>query len=191
MLTTSRNPGVIHAGYYTYKPMHGVLGFMMSCTASVIMLWVLIRLFREDEVSEEIVQIAAGLSAVGCLLFYLGTTWFFSFITGYSRKLSISEGGIRYGVAYFSWPQVVEIGARMKRGCFQVHITLKRGWFANRWLVTDDGMSREISEELIEALRRQILPHFQQLVIAKLPALPAAPAAVGPVASMVDAETAS
>ncbi len=171
MLTTSRNPGVIHAGYYTYKPFHGVLGFMMSCAASVIMLWVLIRLFREEEVSEENMQIAAGLAVVGCLLFYLGTTWFFSFLTGYSRKLSISEGGIRYGVAYFPWTLVKEIGASMKRGCFQVRITLNRGWFANRWLVTDDGMSREVSEEFVEALRCQILPHFPHLVIAKLPAL--------------------
>lgn len=190
MLTTSRNPGVVHAGYYTYKPSHGVLGFMMSCAASVIMLWVLIRLFREDEVSEENVQIAAGLSAVGCLLFYLGTTCFFSFITGYSRKLSISEGGIRYGVAYFSWPQVMEIGACMKRGCFQVHIVLKRGWFANRWLVTDDGMSREMSEEFIAALRRRILPHFPHLGIAQLPVLPLPPAATEIVVT-ADAETAA
>ncbi len=189
MLTTSRNPGVIHAGYCTYKPFHGVLGFMMSCTASVIMLWVLIRLFREEEVSEENMQIAASLSVVGCLLFYLGTTWFFSFITGYSRKLSIGEGGIRYGVAYFPWSQVMEIGAHMKRGCFQVHIILKRGWFASRWLVTDEGMSREVSEEFVEALRRQILPHFPHLVIAKLPALSQALADTE-AAGTADAETA-
>lgn len=190
MLTTSRNPGVIHAGYHTYKPAHGVLGFMMSCAASVIMLWVLLRLFREDEISEQNMQFAAGLAVVACLLFFLGTTWFFSFITGYSRKLSISESGIRYGAAYFAWPQVAEIGAHMKRGCFQVCIVLKRGWFANRWLVTDDGMSREMAEEFIKALRRQILPHYPQLVISKLPLLPQTPAATGP-AGVSDVESAS
>ncbi|MFN0077110.1 MAG: hypothetical protein ACKVY0_11605 [Prosthecobacter sp.] len=188
MLTTSRNPGVILSGYHTYKPAHGVLGFMMSCAASVIMLWVLIRLFRGNEVTEENVQIAAGLSAVGCLFFYLGTTWFFSFITGYSCKLSISEGGIRYGVAYYSWPQVAQVGARMKRGCFQVHIVLKRGWFANRWLVTDDGMSREMSEDFVEALERQILPHFPHLVIVELPVLPQIPG-TPEVDDTADAET--
>ncbi|MDZ4403826.1 hypothetical protein [Prosthecobacter sp.] len=189
MLTTSRNPGVVHAGYHTYKPFHGVLGFMMSCVASVIMLRVLLHLFKEEEISEQNMQIAAGLSVVGCLLFYLGTTWFFSFITGYSRKLSVSEGGIRYGVAYFSWPQVAVIGVCMKRGCFQVHVVLKRGWFANRRLVTDDGMSREMAEEFIAELRRQILPHFPHLVIARLPSLPQALAVTEPV-GMSDAEPA-
>lgn len=172
MLSTSRNPGVIHSGCHTYKPSHGVLGFMMSCAASVIMLRVLLHLFKEDEISEENMQIAAGLSVAGCLLFYLGTTWFFSFITGYARKLSVSEEGIRCGGAYYSWPQVEGISVRMKRGCFQVHIALKRGWLKRRWLVTDDGMSRELAETFIEDLRRQILPHFPHLGIASLPSPP-------------------
>ena len=171
MLTTSRNPGVIHAGHESSKPSRGVLGFMMSCLASVIMLRVLLTLFQDNQISEQNKLVAAGLSVVCCLLFYLGTSLFFSFITGYSRKLSISKSGIRYGAAYFTWPHVRLIGAHMKRGCFQVHIVLKRGWFANRWLVTDDGMSQEMSEEFIEALRKQILPHFPQLVIDELPSL--------------------
>lgn len=185
MLTTTRHPGVIHTGYHTYKPAHGVLGFMMSCGACVIMLRVLLHFFKEDEISRENMLIAAGLTVIGCLLFFWGTTWFFSFITGYSRKLSIGEGGIRYGVGYFSWPQVAEIGARMKRGSFQVHVTLHRGWFASRWLITDDGMTREMAEELIEDLRKQILPRFPRLEITRLPELTraaaAAPAADVPV----------
>lgn len=180
MLTTSRRRGLVHAGSYAYRPVHGALGFMMSCAASVILLWVLIRLFREDEVSAESMQAAAGLAVVGCLLFYLGTTWFFSFITGYARKLTISEGGIRYGVAYFSWSQVEEIGARMKRGSFQVHVVLNRSWLASRWLLTDDGMSREMAEEFIEALRKQILPLNPRLTILKLPELPQASAVEAP-----------
>lgn len=171
MLTTSRNPGVIHAGHESSKPSRGVLGFMMSCLASVIMLRVLLILFQDNKLSEHNKLVAAGLSVVCCLLFYLGTTLFFSFITGYSRKLSISKGGIQYGAVYFNWPQVRVIGANMKRGCFQVHIVLKRGWFANRWLVTDDGMSREMSEAFIEALQKQILPHYPELVIDELPSL--------------------
>lgn len=169
MLTSTRHPGVIHAGYHTYKPVHGVLGFMMSCVACVIMMRVLLHFFKEDEISTQNMQIAVGLLVVACLLFFWGTTWFFSFITGYSRKLSIGEGGIRYGAVYFSWPQVAKIGMHMKRGTFQVHVTLSRGWFASRWLMTDDGMTREMAQELIEELRRQILPRFPRLEIIRLP----------------------
>ncbi|WP_395715448.1 hypothetical protein [Prosthecobacter sp.] len=188
MLTTTRHPGVVHTGYHTYKPVHGVLGFMMSCGASVILLWVLLHFFKEDEISPQNMQIAAGLSVIGCLLFFLGTTWFFSFITGYSLKLSIGEGGIRYGVAFFSWPQVSAIGARMKRGSFQVHVTLSRGWFSRRWLMTDDGMTREMAQELIEELRRQILPRFPRLEITRLPELTQAVAIAHP-AEMPDGES--
>lgn len=169
MLTTSRHPGEIHTGYHTTKPSQGVLGFMMSCLAGVIIFWVLLRLFKEDEISKQILQIATGLSLLGCLLFYLGTTWFLSFITGYSCKLSVSDNGIRYGAAYFAWPQVREIGARMKRGCFQVHLVLNRGWFAHHWLLTDDGMSLEMAEDLMLALKQQIAPQHELLVLTALP----------------------
>lgn len=169
MLTSTRYAGVIHTGHHTYKPVHGVLGFMMSCGACVLLMRVLLHFFKEDEVSRQAMEHAAGLSVVGCLLFFWGTTWFFSFITGYSRKLSIGEGGIRYGAAYFAWLQVAAIGVRVKRGTFQVHVRRSRGWFASRWLITDDGMTREMAEEFIEELRRQILPHFPRLEITRLP----------------------
>ena len=51
-------------------------------------------------------------------------------------------------------------------------------------------MSREMAEDFIGALRRQILPHYPQLVISKLPALPPTPAATGP-ADAADVESAS
>lgn len=171
MLTTSRNPGVLHTGYYTYKPSHGVLGFMMSCAASVLLLRVLLRLFKEDEISEENLQTAAGMALAGCLLFYLGTTWFFSFITGYSRKLTISEEGIRYGPAYFSWPQVKALRARLKRGGYQVRVVLKRSWFPRRRLVTDDGMTREQYEDFLRDLQDSIQPRFPGLLLDELPAV--------------------
>lgn len=190
MLISSRQPGSIHVSYSTCKPVHGVIGFMMSCAAAVILLQVLLRLFQVEKISEQTLWKAGGLSLFACLLFFWGTTWFFSFITGYSRKLAISDGGIRYGLAFFAWPQVREIGARMKRECFQVHIELKRGLFTHRWLLSDDGMSREMAEDFTVALRRQILPHYPQLEITRLPELPPAAAAEEP-AGITDAETSS
>lgn len=160
MLTSSRHPGLIHVGHFTYKPFHGALGFMMSCAAGVLLVRVLLRLFQEDVVSESSMRLAAVLSLFGCLLFYWGTTWFFSFITGYSRKLIIGENGIRFGPSYFSWPQVARIGVRLKRGCYQVELVLQSGWHVRRRLVTDDGMTGEMSEEFIQALKREIQPRF-------------------------------
>lgn len=172
MLISSRQDGSIHVSYNTYKPVHGVIGFMMSCAAAVILLQVMLRLFQVENISEHTLWKAGGLSLFACLLFFWGTTWFFSFITGYNHKLVISDGGIRYGLAFFAWAQVREIGARMRRECYQVHVELKRGWFAHRWLVSDDGMSREMAEDFTAALRRQILPHYPQLEITRLPELP-------------------
>lgn len=168
MLMTTRRPGAVYSGIYTRKPVHGVVGFMMSCAAAVLLLWMMIHLFEQDVVPTSSKQMAAGLFLVACVLLYIGTTWFFSFITGDMRKLVIAESGIVYGLARFSWPQVAKIDVGIKHSSFQVRIVLERGWLASRWLITDDGMNRAMAEEFIEALRLQILPRFPHLEIAKI-----------------------
>jgi hypothetical protein len=39
-------------------------------------------------------------------------------------------------------------------------LVLKSGWHVRRRLVTDDGMTGEMSEEFIQALKREIQPRF-------------------------------
>lgn len=188
MLMSSRMPGVLYSATSSYKPSHGVIGFMMSCAASVILLRVMFRLLQDAQMSAQNLWVAGGLSVLACLLFYWGSTWFFSFVTGYMRKLTVSEGGIRHGSVFFSWPQVREISVRMHNGCFQIHVVLRRGWLARRWLLTDEGMGREMAEEFIESVRLQILPQHPQLEIARLPALPQVAAEEEP-DGVTDAET--
>ncbi len=177
MLTTSRYPGALHAGEYTYKPFHGVLGFMLSCAASVILRSVLLQLFQEEVLSEHSMQTAAGLSLLGCLLFYAGTTMFISFITSHTYKLRITLEGIRYGMAWYPWEKVKAVETPMKRGFYQVRVILQRGWFAKRWLITNDGLTREVAENLILALNESVVPCFPDLVVGELPALPQVPQA--------------
>lgn len=190
MLTTSRHPDALHADEYTYKPYHGVLGFMLSCAASIILLRVLLQLFQEDVISEQNMQTAAGLSLLGCLMFYFGTTMFMSFITTHTYKLRITLEGIRYGMAWFPWHKVKAIETPMKRGCYQVRLNLHRRWFTRRWLITNDGLTREMAENLIVSLNESITPCFPALVIGELPPLPQAQVA-DKTAGQSDAESAS
>ena len=169
MLTTSRRPGVLHAGVRSTRPSHGVLGFMMACAASVILLRLLLRLFQEESLSGHSMQIATVMALSGCLLFYFCTTLFVSFITGHVRKLSVSVEGIRHGVAWHGWQEVRALELRLKEGCYQMRVRLQRGW---RWLLTDDGMSREEAEDLVKRLEESVRPHFPALGISGPPPLP-------------------
>ncbi len=172
MLTGTRRPGTVRSATLTRKPARGVLGFMMACSACVILLWLFMQFVGMDQVTTTDKQIAAGIVLAACVLFYLGSTWFFDFITGHTRKLTIGEDGVRYGPFCYSWPEVSKIGVGMKRGGFHVQLVLHRGWPASRWLLTDDGMSQSMAREFIEALESQILPQFPHLKVARL--LPAA-----------------
>lgn len=168
MLTSTRRPGTVLSASLTCKPARGVLGFVMTCSACVILLWLFMQWAGKDDITTSDKQTAVGIVAAACVLFYLGSTWFFAFLTGHTRKLTIGEDGARYGTACFSWLEVAEIGVGTRRGGFQVRLVLNRGWPASRWLLTDDGMSQSMAWEFLEALESQILPQFPHLKIAKL-----------------------
>ncbi|MEZ5386086.1 MAG: hypothetical protein R3F13_11290 [Prosthecobacter sp.] len=171
MLTTSRTPGILHAGSRTSRSTSGVLGFMLACAASILLLRLLLHFFQDENLPRVNQWNALGLALVGCVLFYIGTTLFISFVTGNERKLRISDEGIRYGWAWLPWTLVHKFEVLQLRGFYQIRVVLKRSWFRNRWLLTDEGMSREQSSELVEALRALVLPSHPDVVISDLPQL--------------------
>lgn len=176
MLTTARSPGVLHMGSRTSRSTSGVLGFMLACAASILLLRVLLLFFKQEDPSVSDQWTAFGVAVGGSVLFYIGTTLFISFVTGSERKLRISVEGIRYGWAWLPWELVRQIEVKQSRGVYQIHAILRRSWLKSRWLFTDEGMSREQASEFIEALRASVLSCHPEVVIADLPSLPGASA---------------
>lgn len=179
----SRTPGVIFTGMWRYKSSHGAAAALLCAGGFILISRVLLFFFQEQELSPDSIRHAAGLFLVGGLLFYIGTTLFFSLVTGYAKRLVISEESVRYANAYFHWRHILWIDARLKGGTYQVFIRRSRGLFRRRWLKIDDGLSEEQREKLLKQLTERVKPRFDHLRIGDAPhsvmenrELPSAPA---------------
>lgn len=179
----SRTPGVIFTGMWRYKPSHGAAGALLCAGGSILLARVMLLFFQNQDLSPESIRTAVALFLAGGLLFYIGTTLFFSLVTGYAKRLVISEEGVRYANAWFSWRHVRWIDARLKSGTYQVFICRSRGLFRQRWLIIDDGLAEEQREKLLKQLCERVQPRFEHLRVGDAPhsvmqdrELPASPA---------------
>jgi hypothetical protein len=159
----SRTPGVLFSGSWRYKPSHGALGLLMSAGACILLGRMMLLFFQDEEIIPEKVQQAAGLCLAGCVLFYFGTTLFFSFFTGYNTRLIVSEDGVRYGSKFYDWRRLRWIDARLNNGSYQIHIERRRGLFRRKKLTIDGGLAEEQWERLLKNLRERVLPRFEHL----------------------------
>ncbi|MFN7561504.1 MAG: hypothetical protein ACK5TH_06975 [Prosthecobacter sp.] len=165
----SRTPGVIFTGMWRYKPSHGAAGALLCAGGSILLARVMLLFFQNQDLSPESIRTAVALFLAGGLLFYIGTTLFFSLVTGYAKRLVISEEGVRYANAWFSWRHVRWIDARLKGGTYQVFIRRSRGLFRQRWLTIDDGLSEEQRERLLKQLNERVKPRFDHLRVGDAP----------------------
>jgi len=161
----SRTPGVLFTGMWRYKPSHGAVGALFIAAGCILLSRVMLLFFQERDLSPESIRNALALFFAGGLLFYIGTTLFFSLITGYAKRLVISEEGLRYANAWYSWKQVNWIDARLKTGTYQIFIRRSRGLFRQRWLGIDDGLSEEQRDRLLKLLNERVRPRFEHLRI--------------------------
>lgn len=170
----SRTPGVLFTGMWRYKPSHGAMGALLCAGGCILIARVLLLFFQNSDISPESIRDAVALFFTGGVLFYIGTTLFFSLVTGYAKRLVISEEGVRYGNAFFSWKHISWIDARLRSGTYQIYIHRNRGLFRSRWLIIDDGFSEEQRERLMQQLSSRVLPRFAKLRIgdATQPSVP-------------------
>ncbi|MBK8091584.1 MAG: hypothetical protein IPK32_06260 [Verrucomicrobiaceae bacterium] len=159
----SRTPGVLFTGFWRYKPSHGAVGALMSAAACILLGRMMLLFFRDEEVTLQKVQQAAALCFLGCLLFYFGTTLFFSFFTGYSTRLSISEDGVRYGNKFYDWRSILWIDGRLTTGAYQLYMQKRRGIFRTKRLLIDDGLSIEQWDRLQKQLKERVVPRCDHL----------------------------
>jgi hypothetical protein len=161
----SRTPDVIFTGMWRYKPSHGAAGVLLCAGGCILISCVLLQFFQNVDVSHEAIRNALALFFGGGLLFYIGTTLLFSLLTGYAKRLVVSEEGIRYANAYFSWKSLQWFDARLKGGTYQICLRKCRGLFRQRWLIIDNGLSEEQREHLMRQIKERVLPRFETLRI--------------------------
>ncbi|MFM2167550.1 MAG: hypothetical protein RIS79_1921 [Verrucomicrobiota bacterium] len=161
----SRTPGVIFTGMWRYKPPHAAVGALLCAGGSILLARLLLLFFQKQDLAPESILTALALFLAGSLLFYIGTTLFFSLVTGYAKRLVISEEGVRYANAWFSWRHVRWIDARLKGGAYQVFIRRSCGLFRQRLLKIDDGLSEEQRERLLNQLTDRVKPRYGHLRI--------------------------
>lgn len=159
----SRTPGVIFTGMWRYKPSHGAVGVLLCAGACILLTRVLLLFFQNVDISPEAIREALALFFGGGLLFYIGTTLLFSLLTGYAKRLVVSEEGIRYANAYFSWKNLLWFDARLKGGTYQICLRKRRGLFRQKWLIIDDGLSEEQRERLMRQIEERVVPRFEKL----------------------------
>ncbi len=160
----SRTPGVIFTGMWRYKPSHGALGVLLI-GAAVVLLGRTALLFFEDAqtIPTDKIGIAVLVGIVSCVMFYFGSILFFSLVTGYGLRLVISEDGVRYGNQHYSWKKLRWLDARMRDGCYQILIARRSGIIRQRWLITDDGLTQEQRDKLLNSLEQRVIPSFPHL----------------------------
>ena len=159
----SRTPGVIFTGMWRYKPSHGAVGVLLCAGACILLARVLLLFFQQVDISPEAIREALALFFGGGLLFYFGTTLLFSLLTGYAKRLVVSEEGIRYANAYFSWKSLLWFDARLKGGTYQICLRKRSGIFRQKWLIIDDGLSEEQRERLMRQIKERVVPRFEKL----------------------------
>jgi len=159
----SRTPGVIFTGMWRYKPSHGAVGVLLCAAACILLTRVLLLFFQNVDISLEAIREALALFFGGGLLFYFGTTLLFSLLTGYAKRLVVSEEGIRYANAYFSWKSLLWFDARLKGGTYQICLRKRSGIFRQKWLIIDDGLSEEQRERLMRQIKERVVPRFEKL----------------------------
>jgi hypothetical protein len=166
MLVTShesRTPGVFFTAWWRYQPSHGAFGALMVAAGVFLIGRVMLNFFQDEKITPRSIQIGAGLFLLGCMLFYLGSTLFFSLITGYAKKLTVSDNGVRMHHRYYTWGRIQWLDAQYRGGIQQLRLCLRGGLWKKRWLITDDGISPEQWEKLLQQLRERVLPHHPHL----------------------------
>lgn len=159
----SRTPGVLFTGAWRHKPSHGAVGALLCAAAFIMLGRTMLLFFQEENISIEKIQQAAALGVAGFVLFYFGTTLLFSVVTGYAKRLVISEDGVRYGGRFYGWGRLRWIDGRLSHGGHQIHIGLRSGLFREKQLKIDDGLSQEQWERLLGQLKERVLPNHPHL----------------------------
>jgi hypothetical protein len=159
----SRTPGVIFTGHWRYKPSHGAVGALLCAAGCILIARVLLLFFQNVDISPGAIREALALFFGGGLLFYIGTTLLFSLLTGYAKRLVISEEGVRHATSYYSWKNIQWIDARLRGGTYQICIRRRSGLFRQKWFVIDDGLSEEQRERLMRQIQERVVPRFEKL----------------------------
>lgn len=86
-----RTPGMIFTGICRYKPSYGAVGVLLCAGGCILIARVLLLFFQDGDTPPEAIRVAQALFFGGGLLLYIGITLLFSMLTGYTKRLVVSE----------------------------------------------------------------------------------------------------